>query len=208
MAYGNNNSRGGYGNRQGGGGGFRGGSNRSGGFNRGGNGGGDSGKYLRSSSFTKTIIDDKSNNKERVNLEIGLTEEVAISLTADKAQDLLKRVQDAINDQQGDGGVRITLYCQHKTNKDTGEEFDGASLLIVGKFPPKDVGQNRGGFNGSRGGNGRRDYPDQAASSDTQSRGQTSRGDQTQDSRSDGNTNNATKGASPSNEEYTEQSGW
>ncbi len=220
MAYQNNN-RGGYGNqRQGGyqnsrgsGGGFRGGNGG------GGNRGGDTHKYLRSSSFTKTIIlDGENGKKERVNLEHGITEEIAVSLTADKAQDFIKRIQDAINDQQGDGGIRMTLYCQHKVNQDTQEEFDGASILLVGKFPPKDGGQKRGGFSGGQRGNGRREYPDNA-NSGTQQSGQTSRGSQTQGSQQGGNTQNAPRDVSPSEtvandqrqdsaDGYTEQSGW
>lgn len=231
MAYQNNNNRGGYGNQKSGsyqntrgGGSF----NRSGG-QRGGNNGGDSHKYLRSSSFTKTIILDGENGKrERVNLEHGITEEIAVSMTAEKAQDFVKRIQDAINDQQGDGGIRMTMYCQHKVNQDTQEEFDGASILLVGKFPPKDGGQRRGGFSGGQQrGNGRRDYPDQGsghmenqqngnyqdANSGTQQSGQTNRGNQTQGSQQAGPTQSAQKAASPSEQEivrdnYTEQSGW
>lgn len=184
MGYGNNNynnNRGSYGNQRGGGyqnnrgggsyGGGRGGYNRGGGGYRGGNrggnsyGGGQSGggrgpvdhKYVRSSAFTKTLVFDGENGrKEKIGLEPGITEEIAVAFTREKTQELMQKLNDAINDQQGDGGVRITLYCQHKNNPNTGEEFDGASLLIVGKFPPRE-----GGYQGGNGRQGRRDYPDQ-----------------------------------------------
>ncbi len=215
------NNRGGYaGNRTSGGG--RGSSNG----NRGGGNKGPS-NYLRSSTFVKSLIYDseaaegQKPPREAAPLTPGVTEEIAITLTAAKVEELYERVANAVNDPQGDGGIRITLYCQHKTNQDTGEEFDGASLMIVGKFPPKNQQQGgRGSFNGGgqgRGGNnGRRDYGNQGggqqaqgnghANSGTQQSGQTDRGNQTQDSHLAGRTQTVQKDASPSNN-YDEP-GW
>lgn len=211
MAY---NNRGGYGNRQGGGyqnnrgGGRSGGFNRGGG-NRGGSRGGDDFKYVRSSFFSKHLIfeaekpADGPAPREEKTLEPGVTEEITLTLSPQKTEQLMKKLQDAINDQAGDGGVRMTMYCQHKINQQDNSEFDGASILVVAKFPPK----NQNGYGGQKGGNGRRDYPDRANSGTGQS-GQQSRGSQTQDSQRGGYTQNATNSASHSDNNYTENNGW
>lgn len=165
MAY--NNNRGGYGNRQGGGyqnnrGGGRSGGFSRGGGNRGGNRGGDDFKYVRSSFFDKHLIFEAEKNgnepapREKKELEPGVTEEITITLSPQKTEQLMKKLQDAINDQAGDGGVRMTMYCQHKINQQDNSEFDGASILVVAKFPPK----NQNGYQGQKGGSGRKDYPD------------------------------------------------
>jgi hypothetical protein len=170
MAY-NNNQRGGYGNRQGGRsqnygnrggnrGGFGGG--RNGGGNNRGSGGGDDFKYVRSSFFSKHLIfeAEKQGNepapREEKALEPGITEEITLTLSPQKTEMLMKKLQDAINDQAGDGGVRMTMYCQHKINQQDNSEFDGASILVVAKFPPK----NQNGFGGQKGGSGRKDFPE------------------------------------------------
>lgn len=181
------NNRGGYaGDRNSG--------RNSGGFN-GNSGGGNKGpsNYLRSSTFVKSLIYDNEAQegqkppREPSPLTPGVTEEIAVTLTAAKVDELFKRLTNAVNDPQGDGGIRITLYCQHKTNKDTGEEFDGASMMIVGKFPPKNQQQGgRGSFGGGQGrggNNGRRDYGNQGG----QGNGQPDRGSHTSSQRTNGN---------------------
>jgi hypothetical protein len=170
MAY--NNNRGGYGNRQGGrsqNGGSRGGfGGRSGGGRSGGNArGGDDFKYVRSSFFDKHLIfeaekpADGPAPREKKELEPGVTEEITITLSPQKTEQLMKKLQDAINDQAGDGGVRMTMYCQHKINQQDNSEFDGASILVVAKFPPK----NQNGYQGQKGGTGRKDYPERGSES-------------------------------------------
>lgn len=234
MAY---QQRGGYGNQRGGNrggnygnrGGFRGGS-------RGGNRGGNApSNYLRSSTFVKNVILEGENGKrEPAPLEPGVTEEIAITLTAAKVEELKQRIEDAENDPNGDGGIRITMYCQNKVNQETGEEFDGASMMIVGKFPPRNQGGNRGGSFKGRGGNqGRRNYQQddggdegndqETANEDTEQSSRTSRGSRTQGSKKGGRTQNAQKNASHSDESdesyagrtgkdtdssYSEEPGW
>ncbi len=225
MGYGNNN-RGNYGNSQGGGyQNNRGGGNYGGGRNSGGFGGGRRGgnngrsnpadhKYVRSSSFTKHIVEDfkkvgqEPAPKFAAPLEPGITEEISISLTADKTQDFIQRLQNAVNDSQGDGGVRLTMYCQHKVNPDTNEEFDGASILIVGKFPPRDGGGRSG--RGNQGGrSGRRDYSERQESDEryagrTQDRNYSEGGQDKSDKSSDTHTGSESQG----NGGYTENPGW
>jgi hypothetical protein len=203
----NSNYGGGNGSR----GGFRGPSRRGGGNSNG------PSNYLRSSTFVKNVIlEGEDGRKEPAPLTPGVTEEIAITLTAAKVEELFTRLQDAQNDPQGDGGVRITMYCQNKTNQDTGEEFDGCSMMIVGKFPPRNQQQGNKSFGGgNRGGGGRRNYqqPDYqnnspegdgggndqgAARGGTSQRGQQSRGSQTQGSQVGGRTQNAQKSASHS----------
>lgn len=133
--------------------------------------------YIRSSAFTKKYVYDSDGHKEDAVLEFGVTEEVAITLTADKVAELKQKITAAENDQQGDGGIRVVLYLAHKTNKQTGEEFDGASMLVTCKFPPNSNGNNNGGAftrgGGNRGGSGgRRDYPSQNSGGQRQTQGQ------------------------------------
>lgn len=120
-------------------------------------------RYVYSSSFVKTIIYESEvegvpPEKEQVKLEKGITEEIAFTLTADKVDDFITKFKAALDDPQGDGGVRITMYCGPKTNKETGELFDSASITIVGKFANKKGNFGKGG-SFSKGNNGRRDYP-------------------------------------------------
>lgn len=218
MAY---NNRGGYGNRQGGGYQNNRGGGRSGGggYNRGGNGGGRGGnrggedfKYVRSSFFSKHLIfeaekqGDAPAPREEAPLQPGVTEEITLTLSPQKTEQLMEKLQNAINDQAGDGGVRITMYAQHKINQQDNSEFDGASLLVVAKFPPK----NQNGYGGQRGGNGRRDYPDRDANSGTRGSGQNTSGRSTGGTTGDrgGHTQNAQNGASHSDGNYTENNGW
>lgn len=123
-------------------------------------------RYVNSSSFVKNLLFDGENGapgeKQQVHLEPGITEEISISLTAEKVKDFFEKLDAAVADPQGDGGLRITLYCSHKVNKESGEEFDGASITVVGKFPSKNNFKKGGSFSGNSnrgGGNGRRDYP-------------------------------------------------
>lgn len=211
MAYQNNN-RGGYGNRQGGGyQGNRGGGNR-GGFgggnrNRGNAGGGNDFKYVRSSFFSKHLIfeaekqGDQPAPREEKALEPGVTEEIAITLSPQKTQDLLEKLQAAVNDQAGDGGVRMTMYCQHKINQQDNSEFDGASILVVAKFPPK----NQNGYGGQQGGNGRKEYParDQSQRPTNGSRATETKSDS---GKSSGDSSQQT--TSRSNDGYTETPRW
>ncbi len=171
MAY---QQRGNYGNQRGNsrGNGNGGGNNRGGGQNRAPN------VYLRSSTFIRKL---KFENKAEFDAYIDDTiaalndlqfdpkgvefplapmgsEELAFTYTGQKVEDLQGMIQDAVNDPQGDGGIRITTYLQHKTNQDTGEEFDGASTMIVGKFPPRNQQKGGGGSFKGKGNTGRRDY--------------------------------------------------
>lgn len=238
------NRRGGYGNSRGG---NRGGSNGNrGGFrggNRGGNRGGGGASYLRSSTFIRKLKFENAQEMEAFideTIEIleGLeydpkgvdfplpevgSEELAMTYTSQKVQDLKDMIEDAENDPQGDGGIRVTTYIQHKVNQDTGEEFDGASSMIVGKFPPRNQ-QRGGGRNSSfkgRGG-GRRDYgqnddqggdegnEQETANEDTKQSGRRSRGSRTQDSQKGGRTRGAAKNAShseESDESYADRTG-
>jgi phosphotransferase system HPr-like phosphotransfer protein len=228
MGYGNNNyqnggGRGGYSqggrNQNGGGRGGYGGGNRSygggGGNFRGGNRG-DDGKYVKSSSFVWDHVEDtEAKGQDKVKIPYSVTpgqgEEISVSLTAAKAQQLLEKIQDAIGDQQGDGGIRMTLYVQHKVNKETNEEFDGASILVVGKFPARNGGGNRGGGYGGNSRNGRRDYPDNRgnANGDTQQYGNrdSTQGNGTQNQSN--NSQNAMNDASHSDDQqYSEKPGW
>lgn len=210
MAYQQNGQRGGYAGR-GGNSNNRGGSNGGGGYNRGGqNRGGNNGgsdRYLRSSSFVKNIILEAENGrKEPAPMEPGVTEEIAFTLTAQKADEFIKKIQDAQNDPQGDGGIRVTMYAQAKVNKDTGEEFDGLQLMVVGKFPPRNQQQQRGGSFNRGGNNGRRDYGNSDggqqgngnANGGTQQSGAADRGNQTRDSQQGGRTQDAQQNASHS----------
>lgn len=126
--------------------------------------------YLRSSSLTKTLhfnneIDDQTGKprKERTEFSDEVTEEISITLTAQKAQDLINRIVAAQNDQSGTGGVRISMYCRKSQNQSTGEVFDGMGILIYAQKPPQNGQggsfQGRGNFRGG----GRRSYPPRQA---------------------------------------------
>lgn len=98
--------------------------------------------YVRSSGFTKALhyadqIDPQTQKpvRQQVELEPNITEEFSISLTPQKAQDLLNRIAAATQDQAGTGGIRMTFYCRKATNKQTGEIFDGASFLVYASRP-------------------------------------------------------------------------
>lgn len=123
------------------------GNRRGGGGRRGGKSKSDN--YVYSSSFVKSI--DTGRGAKKVNLEEDVTEIFAFSLTEEKAEQFLKKFQEAMDSRDGDGGVRITAYCNAKENDKTGEIFDSASILIVGKYPA----------NNKRGGGGRRSYRDE-----------------------------------------------
>lgn len=123
--------------------------------------------YLRSSSCTKTLHYNNETDpqtgksrREKVALDFDLTEEFSITLTAPKAQDMIDRITAAMNDQQGTGGVRISMYARRSQNQQTGEEFDGMGILVTAQKPPQNGGggrfQGQGNF---RGGGGRRQYP-------------------------------------------------
>lgn len=150
--YGNNYQGNRGGNRgNGGGGNYRGG-NRSNYNSSNGNSGGDQ-KYVRSSSFVKET-EYQDGFKEKLQLPEGVTEKISMSFTADKAAQLIAKIQAAVNQPDGDGGIRITMYCQHKV-PERGPSYDSANIMVVGKYPPK----NGGSFNGG----GRRDYPEHQA---------------------------------------------
>lgn len=137
-------------------------------------------RYVNSSSFTKTILYDRGegvpSDREQVHMEEGITEEISFSFTTEKTQDLIEKIKAALDDPQGDGGLRFTLYCNSKTNKEKGEKFDSLALAVVGKFPSKNNFKKGGSFSGGGsnrgGGNGRRDYPTQNNDGGSNSQGQ------------------------------------
>lgn len=144
------------------------GGNRRGGGRRGGKSKSDN--YVYSSSFTKSV--DSGRGAKKVHLEEDVTEIFAFSLTEEKAEQFLKKFQDAMDSRDGDGGVRITAYCNAKENDKTGEVFDSASILIVGKYPS----------NQQRKGGGRRSYKDDDDGDDKyEARGKRSRRDEEDD---------------------------
>jgi len=130
--------------------------------------------YLRSSSLVKTYhmneeIDPQTNKprKERAEYDPNITEEISITLTYEKAQDLINRIVAATQDQSGTGGVRISMYCRRSQNQQTGEVFDGMGILIYAQKPPQNGFQQGGRFQGQGRGNfqggGRRSYPPRQA---------------------------------------------
>jgi hypothetical protein len=127
--------------------------------------------YLRASSVTKTIHSNTEDKKERVEYSFDETEEVSLTLTHEKANDLISRLQAAMEDESGTGGVRISMYGKRSKNKTTGEVFDGLGLLIYAQKPPQE-GRGRGSFNSNKGG-GRRSYPPQQQASRPLSNGRT-----------------------------------
>lgn len=137
-------------------------------------------RYVSSSSFTKTILYDRGegvpSDREQVHMEEGITEEISFSFTVEKTQDLIEKIKAALDDPQGDGGLRFTLYCNSKTNKEKGEKFDSLALAVVGKFPSKNNFKKNSSFSGGGsnrgGGNGRRDYPSQQGNGSGQTHGQ------------------------------------
>ncbi len=176
--------------------------------------------YLRASSVTKTIhANDNSGKKDKVQFSFEETEEVSYTLTAEKARDLINRLESAMADESGTGGVRVSMYGRKSENKHTGEVFDGLGILVYAQKPPQNGYERKGGsFNNNRGGNnGRRSYPsappqqraapqgNAPARGGTQQSGQANRGQQTQGSQQAGPTQNAQKNASPSKSGYDEQ---
>lgn len=126
--------------------------------------------YLRSSSLVKTYhmnqeIDPQTSKprKEKAEYDPDITEEISITLTAEKSQDLINRIVAAQRDESGTGGIRISMYCRRSQNQTTGEVFDGMGILIYAQKPPQNgfqgggrfQGQGRGNFNGG----GNRNYP-------------------------------------------------
>lgn len=120
--------------------------------------------YVRSSSLKKTLHYETQQDpqtgkpiKQPQELDQDVTEELSITLTAPKANDLINQIDAAMKDQEGTGGVRITLYCKRILNPNTNELFDGANILIK----PQRPGNRGGGFQrrGSFRGGGRRQYP-------------------------------------------------
>jgi hypothetical protein len=180
-------------------------------------------RYVRASFFAKHLIfesearDGERAPREPKAIEPGVTEEVKIVLNAERTQQLIQKLNDAISDPQGDGGVVLTAYLQHRINRQDNSEFDGASLMVLSKFPSKNNGSQGGRGNG---GNGRKEYPSRNANSGTQQGGQTQYGRSTEHTTGDrgGNTHNAQSAASHSdtNKEsisfgpgiYTESTGW
>lgn len=210
MGYGN---RGNYGRGQGGGrsnysnrGGGRGGYNRGGGNRSGGgsNDGGDDFKYVRSSYLSKFLIfeaearEGEKPPREQQSIEPGVTEEVTIVLAPQKTEALMRKIQDAQNDPDGDGGIVLKAYLQHKINRNDNSEYDGASILVLGKFPPRGGNGHSGNSSRGNGGrNGRRDYPERQEDSRQASR-------QAEDRR-----DNEPQGGPPADDvPYTENAGW
>lgn len=148
--------------------------------------------YLRASSVIRVIHDNnQQGKKERVDYKFNETEATSFTLTYDKAQDLINRLQSAMNDESGTGGVRISMYGKKSKNNHTGEIFNGLGILIYAQKP--NLNENgfkggRGNFNNSRGG-GRRDYPPQNSN-------RASTGNQTT-SRSNTNTSSGGGGRAP-----------
>lgn len=213
----------------------RGGGNRRGG-NRGGKGKSGA-EYIYSSSLTLNLMDD--GEKVKVGMADAINDlndankteaeslELAISLTRDKADRFIELLQAAQEDPEGDGGIRLQMYLKEGENPDTGEVFDSGSIMVMGKFPPKN---GRGGNRRGKGGGGRRDYDDKEESprgrktartrsgddddqeeenedvnEDTNKRGRASRGDRTPDSSKGGRGKTATKRASRAEEEDEEE---
>lgn len=136
--------------------------------------------YLRTSSLVKTLHFNEEPDqqtgkprKERQEFQFDVTEEVSFTLTFEKTQDLMNRLVAAQNDPQGTGGVRISMYCRRNNNQNSGEEFDGAGILVYAQKPPRNNYGRQPGFQG--GGGGRRSYPprqqNQGAQGGTQQRG-------------------------------------
>lgn len=147
--YGNNRNYGGNGNRNNG-------NNRSQGY--------DDNKYLNPSSTKKVIHyngdTDPTTGKDktlRVSFSENETEEISFSLTPEKVQDFINRLQAASDAEGGTGGAYLSFYCKRSRNKRTGEEFDGINILVNKQNPP-DERYQRGSFRGNAGG-GRRTYP-------------------------------------------------
>ena len=113
--------------------------------------------YLRSSSLTKTLHhndqidpDTGKSRKERMAFSPEVTEEVSITLSHEKTQDLINRLVSAQSDRSGNGGVRISMYCRQSVNRSTQEIFDGAGILVYATKPPQ-FSNGGGSFRGGRG---------------------------------------------------------
>ena len=124
-------------------------------------------KYVYTSSFIRNLIDNEVRTPEgkpvrqRIEMDSATSEETSFSLTNEKALDLLNKIDAAMRDESGTGGVRITMYAKRSKNKETGEVFDSASLFVAAQRPQtQGYGQRRPSF-GARGGGGRRNFPQQ-----------------------------------------------
>lgn len=129
-------------------------------FNRGGGGGGfkQRGRAPLEYIYTKTTKRrnlDEQRNAEDIDIEEGITHEMAITLGPDEASQLADKLQE-VADSNGDLGARVVFYTTPRENQNTGEMFPATAILVQAKQAQQQRGRQFGG-----GGGGRRSYPSQ-----------------------------------------------
>lgn len=97
----------------------------------------------------KYVLSNNTSRKELQNDDGTVSNEMAICMGPEQAAELADRLRN-IADSNGELGVRVVFYTSPRTNKRTGEPFEGTNILVQPKTANPNGGngfQKRGGFN-------------------------------------------------------------